>query len=56
MENLKDVHLTKEQFEIDLENCLTIIKYPNKKRKYYVCEHINAALVKREVKIFIKNS
>lgn len=53
METLKDVYLSKEQFKKDLDDCLTIIKYPNRTRKYYVCEHISPALLRRKVKVFI---
>lgn len=53
VKRLNDVHLTMDQFEIDLEICLTIKKYPNKKRRYYVCDHFSAGLVKSEVRIFI---
>ena len=53
MKFLKDTYLTLEQFEKDLDNCLTIINYPSKRRNYYVCEHISSALIKRKVRIFI---
>ena len=53
MESFRDVYLSKEQFEQDLENHLTIIKYPNRRRKYYICEDITHPLLKRKVKIFI---
>jgi len=53
MEYLKDVYLSKEQFEKDLDGCLTIINYPSKTRRYYVCEHISPALIRRKVKIFV---
>jgi len=55
MKLLQDVYLTRTQFNQDLECCLTIISYPNKKRPYYFCEHISAALEKRNVKIFLNN-
>jgi hypothetical protein len=48
------IYLSKEQFEKDLEICLTIVSYPNKKNNYYVCEYINAALYKRIINISIK--
>lgn len=53
METLKDVYLSKEQFEKDLDDCLTIINYPSRTRKYYVCEHISPALLRRKVKVFV---
>lgn len=53
MKILKIVYLSKEQFEKDLDDCLTIINYPSKTRKYYVCEHISPALSKRKVKVFV---
>ena len=53
METLKNVYLTQEAFEKDLEGCLTIINYPSRTRKYYVCEHISPALLRRKVKVFV---
>lgn len=53
MTRLQDVYLTQEAFEKDLDECLTIINYPNKMRPYYVCEHISAALLKRKVHVYI---
>ena len=53
METLKDVYLSKKQFEKDLDDCLTIINYPSRTRKYYVCEHISPALLRRKVKVFV---
>jgi hypothetical protein len=47
------IYLSKEQFEKDLDDCLIIIDYPSRNRKYYVCEHISPALLRREVKIFV---
>lgn len=52
---LQDVYLSKKDFEKDLEGCLTIIKYPTKKRLYYECEHISADLLKRQVNVYVKN-
>ena len=54
MDYLQDVYLSQGQFEKDLETCLTIINYPNKRKLFYVCEHISAALYKSKVKVFIK--
>ena len=45
--------MSKEQFEKDLDDCLTIINYPSRTRKYYVCEHISPALLRRKVKVFV---
>ena len=47
----QDIYLTKEQFNKDLEICLTILKEGN---GYYLCEYTSAALYKKVVKIFIK--
>jgi hypothetical protein len=52
---MKTVFLTKEQFEMDLEICLTIISYPTKRKPYYVCEYINPALYKSVVQIELIN-
>ena len=53
MTRLQDVYLSKEQFEKDLDSCLTIIDYPSKRKPYYVCEHTSAALLKRKVHIYV---
>jgi len=50
----KEVYLTKEEFEKDLEVCLDIINYPSKQRPYYVCKYTSAALYKSIVKVYIK--
>jgi hypothetical protein len=58
MKNLQqaqqDVYLSKEEFENDLEICLTILDYPNSKNKFYVCEYISASLNRKTIRIFIK--
>ena len=53
MRTLDDVYLSMEQFEKELDYCLTIIEYPSKAQKYYVCEHISAALERSQVKVFV---
>ena len=50
----KTVYLTKEEFDKDLERCLTIITEPTKQNNYYVCEYISPALYKSIVHICIK--
>jgi hypothetical protein len=52
---IKTVYLTQEQFEKDLEVCLTILKEPTKNHKYYVCEYISQALYKSIFNIVILN-
>ena len=37
MKTYKTIYLSREEFENKLENELTIISYPNKKRRYYIC-------------------
>ena len=49
----QDIYLSKQQFENDLDFCLTILDYPNKKNKFYLCEYISAGLHKKTVRIFI---
>ena len=56
MKTLQDVYLTQEAFEKDLDECLTIISYPNKIKTFYVCEHISPALYKRKVNIYVRNN
>ena len=48
----KAVYLTQEEFDRDLDDCLTIINYPSRTRKYYVCEYTSDA--KSIVHIYIK--
>ena len=50
---LQDVQRTREQFNNDLEDCLTIIDEPTKTAPYYFCEHISHALETRTVKVFV---
>ena len=54
IETTKAVYLTQEEFNKDLEYCLTIIDYPNSLRPYYICEYISAALYKSIVHIYIE--
>ena len=54
METTKEVYLTQEEFNKDLEICLNIINYPNRIRPYYICEYISAALYKRIVHVYIE--
>ena len=50
----KKVFLSIEQFNKDLEDCLTIITEPNGRRKsYYVCEYVSPALYKSIVHVYI---
>lgn len=41
MDTTKIVRLTIESFELELENCLTIISEPTKKEPYYVCNYVS---------------
>ena len=52
---LNDVYLTKEQFEKDLLQCLSIIDFPTEKNPFYVCNHLSAALYQRKVHVYILN-
>jgi hypothetical protein len=54
MKTLQAVYLSQEAFDKDLEECLTIITYPSKRKPFYVCEHISAALYKSKVNVYIK--
>ena len=49
----KQVYLSIEQFDKDLENDLTIIKEPTKRKPYYVCECASASISKSIVHIYI---
>ena len=50
----KEVYLTQEEFDRDLEICLLIINEPSGQRPYYVCEYTSAALYKSIVHIYLK--
>jgi hypothetical protein len=50
-EPTKKVYLTQDEFNKDLEICLTIV---DKCDDYYVCEYISAALYKSIIHIHIK--
>ena len=39
MKTAKTVYLSIEQFNKDLDECLTIIAEPTGRKKYYVCEY-----------------
>jgi hypothetical protein len=49
----KQVFLTIEKFNKDLQECLTIITEPTEFFPYYVCEYISPALYKSIVHIYI---
>ena len=49
----KQVYLSIEQFDKDLDYCLTIITEPTQINPYYVCEYISPALYKSIVHIYI---
>jgi hypothetical protein len=53
MKTTKTVYLSIEQFDKDLEDCLTIITEPTKNKQYYVCEYVSPALYKSIVHIYI---
>ena len=53
MAAIKKVYLSKETFEQDLEICLTILSYPNKKNRYYICRYISAGFYSSIVHIYI---
>ena len=46
----KTIYLSREDFENKLENEFTIVYYPNKKHKYYIC--IENLL--KSIKVYIK--
>jgi hypothetical protein len=49
----KQVYLSIEKFDKDLEDCLTIITEPTSRNPYYVCEYVSHALYKSIVHIYI---
>lgn len=55
MSNVKEVYLTIEAFDKDLEGCLTILTEPTETNKYYVCEYVSPSLYKSIIHIYIKN-
>ena len=53
MTQLQDLYLTLEEFEKYLDECSAIMKYPSKRKPYYVCEHLSAGLHKRKVNVYV---
>jgi len=53
MKTTKEVYLSIEQFNKDLDECLTIITEPTDTVHYYVCEYVSFALYKSIVHIYI---
>jgi hypothetical protein len=49
----KQVYLSIEQFNKDLEYCLTIISEPTQRNPYYICEYVSPGLYKSIVNIYI---
>lgn len=49
----KTMYLSREDFENKLENELTIVYYPHKKRKSYICCDIETLL--KYIRIYVKN-
>ena len=47
------VFLSIEQFDMDLEDCLTIIQEPTRSNHYYVCEYVSPALYKSIIHIYL---
>ena len=48
----KTIYLSRDDFENKLENELTIVYYPNKKHKYYICYDIETLW--QSIKVYIK--
>ena len=51
--NREFIRVSRERFEADLEDCLTILDYPSKNKKYYVCEYITPALYKKVINVVV---
>ena len=49
----QDVFLTPEEFDRDLEGCLTIISYPSKRKPFYICVRISTAHLRSKVRVFV---
>ena len=47
------IRVSRERFERDLDDCLTILHYPSRNRKYYVCEYITPDLYRKVVKVVV---
>jgi hypothetical protein len=54
MEKLNDLYLTIEEFDKELNSCLTILQEPTENKKYYVCEYVSYSLHKSLVNVYIK--
>lgn len=51
--NREIIRVPRATFERDLEDCLTIIAYPNKKQKHYVCEYTTPALYRKVINVVV---
>jgi hypothetical protein len=51
---LKSIFLTQDEFNRDLDINLVIKTYPNKMRKYYICEYTSIIGEKSDIKVNIK--
>jgi hypothetical protein len=49
----KQVYLSIEQFDKDLEDWLIIITEPTQRNPYYVCEYVSPTLYKSIVHVYI---
>ena len=49
------VNLTQESFNKDLDECLTILTYPEKSKPFYICEYVSFSLHVKKIKVYINN-
>lgn len=47
-----NIYLTKEQFNNELEQDITILRYPSKRKRFYVCKKESDNSI---INVFIKN-
>lgn len=50
---LESIYLTTETFEKALDDNLTILSYPSKKKQFYTCEYLPLIGAKNKVRVYV---
>jgi hypothetical protein len=49
----KDVYMPLQEFDQELETCLTIVSEPTTRKPYYVCIYVSPSLERSAVHVYI---
>jgi hypothetical protein len=52
---LQTINLSQEAFNKGLDECLTILTYPEKSKPFYICEYVSFSLHVKKIKVYINN-